>query len=84
MAEKSKLFCANMLMKSIEEIKLQHEIQNKAYLNQNKNSNNHVNKHKNNLDFNGFNQALRSNLLKHYYENNERINETLAENNSEN
>lgn len=73
-------------MKSIDQIKLKHEEQLSR-------SPNNLNSHKNqmqkanNKNFNklNFNPEIRSNMLRNYYENNERINETLAEeNNSEN
>ncbi len=66
-------------MKSIEEIKLQNEKKN---FDKNKFTNNNIKIKKNKEDANGL--LLRNNLLRYYYENNERINETLAENNSEN
>ncbi len=76
-----------MLMKSIDQIKLKHEEQlsNSSLLHQ-LNSNKVFKKPaNNNLNKIPFNPAIRSNVLRNYFENNERINETLAEeNNSEN
>jgi hypothetical protein len=76
-----------LLIKSIDQIKLKHEEQLK-----NNRSTIQLNSHKslkrqgnNNFAKLGFNQEVRSNMLRNYYENSERINETLAEeNNSEN
>ena len=74
-------------MKSIDQIKLTHEERLKSSARQlilNKNlipqqgNNNNFNKH-------GFNPKIRSNMLRTYYENSERINETPGEeNNSDN
>ena len=76
-----------MLIKSIDQIKLKHEEQLKNDISTIQlNSLNSLKKQgNNNFAKLGFNQEVRSNMLRNYYENSERINETLAEeNNSEN
>jgi len=76
-----------LLIKSIDQIKLKHEEQLKNDISTIQlNSLNSLKKQgNNNFAKLGFNQEVRSNMLRNYYENSERINETLAEeNNSEN
>lgn len=85
MAQKSNLFCANMYLKSIESIKLQNESISKSIdMNMFKDTNSSFNTNRDRrVNYNN-NSAIRNNLHKNYYDNSEKINETLAENNSEN
>jgi hypothetical protein len=83
-ANKSNLFCANMYLKSIESIKLQNESLSKSIdLDIFKDTKNSFNINKEKRKNNNNNSAIRNNLHKNYYDNSEKIVETLAENISE-
>jgi len=76
-----------MYLKSIESIKLQNESNNKSIdldlFKENKNNSFNTNKEKRKHNNNNNNSAIRNNLHRNYYDNSEKINETLAENTSE-